>query len=66
MKRQIQGKSLAAKKLHIQNPAESTTFIIQLDYFNTSSAKCIIDFWSEMDNERSSTNSQPERCFCVT
>ena len=32
-----------------QNPAATTTFDIQLDYFNTSSAKVIVDFFKKLE-----------------
>ena len=34
---------------YIQNPAQSTTLNIQLDYFNTSSAKCIVDLFKKIE-----------------
>ena len=36
-------------ELYVQNPAKSTTFNVQLDYFNTSSAKCIVDIFKKME-----------------
>ena len=35
--------------LYVQNPAKSTTLNIQLDYFNTSSAKCIVDLFKKIE-----------------
>lgn len=34
---------------YAQNPAPLTTFNIQLDYFNTSSAKVIVDFFKKLE-----------------
>ncbi|TAL58605.1 MAG: DUF1987 domain-containing protein [Bacteroidetes bacterium] len=34
---------------YIQNPAKTTTLIVQFDYFNTSSAKCIIDLFKRIE-----------------
>ena len=33
-----------------QNPAKKTTVNIQLDYFNTSSSKCIVDLFKKFEN----------------
>lgn len=34
---------------YIQNPAKTTTLAIQLDYFNTSSSKCIVDLFKKLE-----------------
>ena len=34
---------------YVLSPAAITTFDIQLDYFNTSSAKCIIDIFKRLE-----------------
>ena len=34
---------------YIQQPAPETTLNIQLDYFNTSSSKCIVDLFKKME-----------------
>ncbi len=34
---------------YIQNPAKQTVINIQLDYFNTSSAKCIVDLFKKLE-----------------
>ena len=34
---------------YVQNPAKTTTLNIQLDYFNTSSAKCIVDLFRKIE-----------------
>ena len=34
---------------YIQNPAPKTTLNIQLDYFNTSSSKCIVDLFKKIE-----------------
>jgi hypothetical protein len=33
-----------------QNPGESTVVKIQLEYFNTSSSKCILDVFKKLEN----------------
>lgn len=35
---------------YIATPAPTTTLDIQLDYFNTSSAKCVIDLFKKLEN----------------
>jgi hypothetical protein len=35
---------------YANNPAPQTTFDIQLDYFNTSSAKVIVDFFKKLES----------------
>jgi hypothetical protein len=35
---------------YIVQPAAQTTLDIQLDYFNTSSAKCVIDLFKKLEN----------------
>ena len=35
---------------YIQNPATTTTLNIQLDYFNTSSSKCIVDLFKKLES----------------
>ena len=35
--------------LYIQNPTKTTTLTVQLDYFNTSSAKCIVDLFKKVE-----------------
>jgi hypothetical protein len=35
---------------YAQTPAPRTTFNVQLDYFNTSSAKVIVDFFKKLEN----------------
>src|ERR1017187_9330164 len=44
--------------LYAQNPAKTTTLNVQLDYFNTSSAKCIVDLFKKI--ELISKNSKGE------
>ncbi len=34
---------------YVQSPAKVTTLTIQLDYFNTSSAKCIVDLFKRIE-----------------
>jgi hypothetical protein len=34
---------------YIQSPAPSTTLNVQLDYFNTSSSKCIVDIFKRLE-----------------
>lgn len=34
---------------YIQNPAKKTVINIQLDYFNTSSAKCVVDLFKKLE-----------------
>jgi hypothetical protein len=34
---------------YIQNPAPKTNLNIQLDYFNTSSSKCIVDLFKKLE-----------------
>ena len=34
---------------YIENPASHTTLNIQLDYFNTSSSKCIVDLFKKLE-----------------
>jgi hypothetical protein len=34
---------------YIQSPAPKTTLNIQLDYFNTSSSKCIVDLFKKLE-----------------
>lgn len=34
---------------YIQNPAANTALTIQLDYFNTSSSKCIVDIFKKLE-----------------
>jgi hypothetical protein len=34
---------------YVQNPAPKTTLNIQLDYFNTSSSKCIVDLFKKLE-----------------
>ena len=34
---------------YVQNPAPSTTLNIQLDYFNTSSSKCVVDLFKKLE-----------------
>lgn len=34
---------------YIQNPAPKTSLNIQLDYFNTSSSKCIVDLFKKLE-----------------
>jgi hypothetical protein len=34
---------------YIQNPAPKTSLSIQLDYFNTSSSKCIVDIFKKLE-----------------
>lgn len=35
---------------YIATPSPTTTLDIQLDYFNTSSAKCVIDLFKKLEN----------------
>jgi len=58
---EVQGKSIPENSAHfykpvydwldeyIQNPAPTTTLNIQLDYFNTSSSKCIVDLFKKLE-----------------
>ena len=39
---------------YILNPAKTTTLNIQLDYFNTSSAKCIVDLFKRIEQIKKS------------
>lgn len=34
---------------YVQNPAPKTSLNIQLDYFNTSSSKCIVDLFKKLE-----------------
>lgn len=34
---------------YVQNPAPKTNLTIQLDYFNTSSSKCIVDLFKKLE-----------------
>ena len=34
---------------YFQNPSKSTTLNIQLDYFNTSSSKCVVDLFKKLE-----------------
>ena len=34
---------------YVQNPVPDTTLNIQLDYFNTSSSKCIVDLFKKLE-----------------
>ena len=34
---------------YVQNPAPKTVLNIQLDYFNTSSSKCIVDLFKKLE-----------------
>ena len=34
---------------YVQNPAPTTTLNIQLDYFNTSSSKCVVDLFKKLE-----------------
>ena len=34
---------------YVENPAQKTTLKIQLDYFNTSSSKCIADLFKKLE-----------------
>ena len=43
---------------YIKNPAPQTILNIQLDYFNTSSAKCVVDLFKKL--EQLSKNSKGE------
>ncbi|HEX7412474.1 MAG TPA: DUF1987 domain-containing protein [Bacteroidia bacterium] len=43
---------------YVQNPAPKTILTIQLDYFNTSSSKCIVDLFKRL--ELISKNSKGE------
>lgn len=58
---EVQGKSIPENSAHfykpvydwldqyVQNPAPTTTLNIQLDYFNTSSSKCIVDLFKKLE-----------------
>jgi hypothetical protein len=35
--------------LYFQSPAKTTTLNVKLDYFNTSSAKCIVDLFKKLE-----------------
>ncbi len=35
---------------YVQNPAAKTVLNIQLDYFNTSSSKCIVDLFKKLES----------------
>lgn len=35
---------------YVQSPAKSTKLDIQLDYFNTSSSKCIVDLFKRLES----------------
>jgi hypothetical protein len=34
---------------YVQNPLESTTFEIKLEYFNTSSSKCLVEIFRKLE-----------------
>lgn len=38
---------------YIQTPASRTEFHIQLEYFNTSSSKCLLDLFKKLENIKS-------------
>lgn len=42
---------------YMQTPAQNTTLNIQLDYFNTSSAKILADLFKKLDNFQSTGKS---------
>ena len=39
-----------ALKAYVQSPKERTTVNIELEYFNTSSAKCLLDFFKALED----------------
>jgi hypothetical protein len=41
-----------ALKIYSAKPKETTTVTIELEYFNTSSAKCLLDFFKELEGLR--------------
>ncbi|MBK7310525.1 MAG: DUF1987 domain-containing protein [Sphingobacteriaceae bacterium] len=41
-----------ALKIYSNQPKETTTVTIELEYFNTSSAKCLLDFFKELEGLR--------------
>ena len=43
---------------YVQQPAPTTTLNIQLDYFNTSSSKCIVDLFKRLDNITKNASGQ--------
>jgi hypothetical protein len=34
---------------YVQNPLDSTTFEIKLEYFNTSSSKCLVEIFRKLE-----------------
>ena len=45
-------------RIYANAPAASTTLNVQLDYFNTSSAKCLVDLFRMLDQLQQSQVSQ--------
>ena len=45
---------------YIQAPAPKTTLTIQLDYFNTSSSKCIVDLFKKLEQIVKGGNGEAE------
>ncbi|SMG12112.1 protein of unknown function [Marivirga sericea] len=42
---------------YVQNPLESTTFEIKLEYFNTSSSKCLVEIFRKLERINADGNS---------
>lgn len=43
---------------YFQSPAKTTTLNIQLDYFNTSSAKCVVDLFKKLEAFSKKANTE--------
>ncbi len=43
---------LASLEKYVLNPAPSTTLSINLEYFNTSSSKCLVDIFRKLESIR--------------
>jgi hypothetical protein len=46
-----------ALELYSKSPKQQTQVTIELEYFNTSSAKCLLDFFKELEAFRGKGNS---------
>jgi hypothetical protein len=42
---------------YVQNPLESTTFEIKLEYFNTSSSKCLVEIFRKLEKIKNNGKS---------
>lgn len=43
--------------VYVQNPLESTTFEIKLEYFNTSSSKCLVEIFRKLEKITNNSKS---------